>query len=322
VRIPARAVWAALLIGLTGILTACGTGKPDAASSQGSVPARSTLPGQGKPPLTIGDKNFTEQFVIGELYAQALTSQGYSVLLNRNIGPLEVTIQALRSGRLDMYPEYAGIWNEQVAGQKRTFKTARAALLAARRYARQHGFAVLDATPFSNTSAIAVTVAYAAAHQLKTLRDLGAVAGTMTLGAPPQFQQSTPGLALLEQDYGFVPAAFKPLVIGSQYQALDQGIVQAAEVSTTDGQLVSGNYKLLADPDRIFGWGEVIPILPRRVLLAEGPAFAATIDQVNRLLTLSAIRRLNAAVDIHNQDPATVAKQFLQAHGLLRTSGS
>jgi osmoprotectant transport system substrate-binding protein len=139
----------------------------------------------------------------------------------------------------------------------------------------------------------------------------------MTLGAPPQFQQSTPGLSLLEEDYVFSPATFKPLVIGSQYQALDQGTVQAAEVTTTDGELVSGKYRLLSDPDRIFGWGQVIPIVPAHVLAVEGPAFVNTVNRVNRLLTLPVIRRLNAAVDIQNQDPAAVAKQFLQAHGLV-----
>ena len=178
--------------------------------------------------------------------------------------------------------------------------------------------ATLDATPFSDTGAIAVTVGYATSNHLRTLADLRKVAANMTLGAPPQFQQSTPGLSLLEQDYGFVPATFKALVIGSQYQALDGGIVQAAEVATTDGQLLSGRYRLLRDPDRVFGWGQVIPIVPKRVLIAEGPAFAGTINRINRLLTLAAIRELNAAVDIYNKDPAAVAKQFLQAHGLLR----
>jgi osmoprotectant transport system substrate-binding protein len=311
------AVAAALLISVPGGLTACGTGKPDASGAPGVSRPRPTLPGQGKPPVTIGDKNFTEQFVLGELYAQALQAQGYSVLLNRNIGPLEVTMQALRSGRLDMYPEYVETWNSQIAGYRHAFKNGRAALNAARHYAVRHGMALLDPTPFSDTGAIAVTAAYATAHRLRSLRDLRKVAQAMTLGAPPQFQQSTPGLSLLEQDYVFAPALFKPLVIGSQYQALDQGTVQAAEVTTTDGQLLSGNYRLLSDPYRIFGWGQVIPVIPAQVLAAEGPAFASTINRVSRLLTLPVIRRLNAAVDIHNQDPAMVAKQFLQAHGLL-----
>ena len=57
-------------------------------------------------------------------------------------------------------------------------------------------------------------------------------------------------------------------------------------------------------------------------VLAEGPAFATTIDRVSRLLTVAVMRRLNAAVDISHQDPAVVAKHFLQAHGLVAASAS
>jgi len=148
------------------------------------------------------------------------------------------------------------------------------------------------------------------------------VASSLSFGAPPQFQQSQTGLSALEQAYGFTPAAFKPLEIGAQYKALDAGTVQAADVNTTDAQLTTGNYSLLRDPRKVFGWGNVIPVVSVRVLDAEGPAFAATINRVSSLLTLPIIRQLNAAVDIAGEDPAVVAKQFLIAHGLVPASPS
>ena len=122
--------------------------------------------------------------------------------------------------------------------------------------------------------------------------------------------------------YGFVPAAFKSLLVGAQYQALDQGVVQAAYAGSTDGQLTTGKYALLRDPRHAFGWGNVVPIISARVLRAEGPAFRATIDRVSALLTTRVMRQLNAAVDVSHQDPTAVAKQFLQAHGLLRSGAA
>src|SRR3954454_12372602 len=71
----------------------------------------SALPGTGKPSVTIGDKNFTEQFVLGELYYEALRNQGFAVQLNQNIGPLEVTLRELQTGQLAMYPEYLNTWD-------------------------------------------------------------------------------------------------------------------------------------------------------------------------------------------------------------------
>jgi osmoprotectant transport system substrate-binding protein len=310
---------AGLALAATG-LAACGSSSrpasADTATSQANTAAR-RLPGAGRPAVTIGDKNFTEQFVIGELYYQALTAQGYSVMLNRNIGPTEVTIEALASGRLGMYPEYLSVWNGDVAGSRRTFRTARAAYQAAEHYALRHGFVLLDATPFSDTSAIAVSNSYARDNGLRTIDDLRAVAPSLTIGAAPQFRQSETGLPALERAYDLVPAGFKSLDIGGQYQALEKGTVQAATVNTTDGELLGGRYTLLQDPRRAFGWGNVIPVVSARLLDAEGPAFAATINRVSALLTTTAMRRLNAAVDIYQQDPAAVAKQFLLAHGLL-----
>jgi osmoprotectant transport system substrate-binding protein len=239
-------------------------------------------------------------------------------MLNRNIGPTEVTLKALQSGRLAMYPEYLQTWNTAVAGYRHGFKSAAKAYQAAQHYALAHGLELLNPTPFSNTDAIGVTAQYALEHRLSTVRDLHKVAPTLTLGAPPQFQQGPNGLPQLEQAYGFAPATFKPLDLGSQYQALTQGTVQAADVNTTDGELTSGNYRLLKDPHHALGWGNVVPVASPRLLDVEGPVFAATIDKVSSLLTLGAMRRLNAAVAVSHQDPAAVARKFLIAHGLVK----
>jgi glycine betaine/choline ABC-type transport system substrate-binding protein len=114
-----------------------------------------------------------------------------------------------------------------------------------------------------------------------------------------------------------VPGTFKPLEIGAQYKALDQGTVQAAVVNTTDPQLLTGGYPLLHDPQNVFGWGNVVPVASARALNAEGPVFVDTINKVSALLTLPAMRELNAAVILDGQDPAKVAQQFLQDQGIL-----
>jgi osmoprotectant transport system substrate-binding protein len=318
VIVTAAPALAAALLALLAI-AGCGSGHSDATADAPTTtsPKPKPLPGTGKPLVILGDKNYSEQFLLGELYSQALEAKGYTVQLNRDIGPTEVILPALYSGRLGMYPEYVGTWNSAVAGIKHRFHSPGAALLAARSYAERHNLQLLDPTPFSDTNALAVTVAYGSEHHLHTMGDLRRVAQTLTVGAPPQFQQSTPGLGTLEMAYGFVPTTFKPLAVGDQYQALDKGTVQAADVGTTDGELSSGNYQLLTDPKRVFGFGQVVPVVSQKVLVAEGPAFAATINKVSSLLTTDEMRQMNAAVDVFNRDPAVVAKEFLQAHGLL-----
>ena len=276
-----------------------------------------TLPGAGKPPVTIGDENTPEQFLLGQLYYQALKAQGFAVTLNQSIGPTQVIMQALATGQLAMYPEYLDSWDQNVAGVTRPLRSENDAYLSGQHYALAHGLKLLDPTPFSDTEAIAVTFDYAVENQLQSIVDLGKVAPSLTLGGPPQFQQSTNGLPAVESGYGMTPAAFKPLELGAQYQALDQGTVQAAVVNTTDPQLLSGGYPLLSDPENLFGWGNVVPVASEQALAAEGSDFEDTINRVSALLTLPQMRELNAAVVLNNEDPALVAQQFLQQQGIL-----
>jgi osmoprotectant transport system substrate-binding protein len=307
-----------------GALSGCG-GTPVAqtVTVTTTVPATTTtvttaaLPGTGKPLVIVGDKNTPEEFVLGELYYQALRAQGFNATLNRNIGPVSVTMHALAQGTLSMYPEYIDTWDSQVAGAPGPFISEADALAAGRHWARAHGYELLAATPFSDTQALAVDFNYAVQHGLSTIADLRKVQSSLTLGGPLPFQTSPSGLPALTRAYGFTPAAFKPLIIGAQYQALDQGTVQAAEVDTTDGQIITGNYSLLADPERVFGFGNVVPVVPATVVAAEGPVFVRTINRVSALLTLPVIRQLNAAVAEAGLDPGAVAKQFLQAHGII-----
>ena len=162
-----------------------------------------------------------------------------------------------------------------------------------------------------------VTDAFAAQNHLRSIDDLRQVASTLTLGGPVQFQQGTPGLPALNDVYGVSPAFFRATSVGGQYSALNTSSVQAADVNTTDGQLASGDYVLLRDPHGVFGWGNVVPVVSSRALAAEGPFFAPTIDRVDNALTTSAMQELNQAVDIAQEDPAVVARQFLETHGLL-----
>jgi osmoprotectant transport system substrate-binding protein len=303
-------------------LTLAGCGAATAAPPQTSQESAATtttpafLPGTGRPPVTIGDKNFTEQFILGELYDQALTAQGFKVILNKNIGSTQVSSQALEEGELDMYPEYVGTFNSDIANNPDVFRTEHDAVSAAQRYAMAHGLRLLRPTPFSDTDAIAVLASYGAAHHLRLIADLSRVENDLTLGAPPQFAGSQEGLLAIQSVYGVNPAHVEPLAIGLQYQALENGSVQAADVFTTDGELASGQYQVLRDPDRLFGFGNVVPVVTQGALLTEGPAFADTIDAVSAALTTQAMRELNAEVNIDNMTPAAAAAQFLLEHGL------
>jgi osmoprotectant transport system substrate-binding protein len=312
-----RSLAALLAVALAIAVAACGS-SDDNSSSSSSTPAASSSdqPGKGKPAVTIGDKNFTEQYVLGELYAQALRAKGFTVKIKSNIGSSEIIDKALTSGKLDFYPEYTGVILSELAHAKQRPSNPDEAYDAAKKFEEGRGFTMLDKTPFFDSDAIAVKPDYASKNGLESVGDLKKVGSKLRLGAPPEFKTRFEGLIGLKKSYGVTPS-FKPLAIGLQYKALDSGKIDAADVFTTDGALQGGKYKILKDPEFIFGFQNVSPIVSKKVLTAQGPEFADTLNAVSAKLTTEAMQKMNAAVDLDKKKPAAVAKQFLEANGLL-----
>jgi osmoprotectant transport system substrate-binding protein len=305
----------ALALAAVVAVAAAGCGS-DNKSKTSSTAAPSGQPGAGKPAVTFGSKNFPEQVILGELYAQALRAKGYKVTLKGNVGATEVIDKALTSGKIDGYPEYTGIGLSAIAGQKKAPTSAQDAYGKFKAFEDGRGFAVLNMTPFVDTNTIVVKPDYAAGHQLKTIADFKNLKpGSVKLAGPPEFATREEGLPGLKKAYG-VTFKFKPLAIGLQYKALDNGDVQTATVFTTDGQLQGNKYTELTDPKHVFGYQNVAPVISKKVVSAEGAAFSQTLNAVSALLTTEAMRRMNAAVVLDKQDPAAVASSFLKANNV------
>ncbi len=307
-------------------LAACGGNSFAPNTKPVAMPAG--MPGKGRPAVTLGDKNFTEQFILGQLYAQALRAKGYTVRLKADIGPSGVTDGELISGRIDLYPEYTGVivsalQNITLAGPGGANASAKApphspdqAYEQAASFEDSRGFEMLDPTPFQDADRVATTVAFAKRHDLHTMSDLARL-GSFTYGGPPENRTRYEGLRGMQQAYGLDQTRFVAYPIGAQYAALNAGKVDTIAVFTTDGRLLHGHYAVLTDPKNIFGYQNVAPVVRKDVLSREGPKFAQTLNAVSSKLTTAAITRMNADVDVYHQSPASVARRFLMASGLV-----
>jgi osmoprotectant transport system substrate-binding protein len=311
--------WSLLAATMAFAVAACGSSN-DSSSSSSSTASSSTSaaapaqPGKGKPAVTIGTKDFTEEFILGELYKQALAAKGYNVNLKKNIGATEIIDTALTSHKIDAYPEYTGESVATVAKRNEPAKTAQEEYQLAKQFYESRGQTVSNPTPFQDVDAIATTKAYAQKHDLATMEDLKKL-GTFSLGARPEFKNRQQGLAGMKKVYGINNAKFRQLALGVQYQALDTGKVDAANIFTTDAQLASGKYAVLTDPKGVFGFQNVAFVIDKNKLAQlGGDQFMNVINGVNKLLTTPAITAMNKAVAIDKQDEATVARQFLTAN--------
>jgi osmoprotectant transport system substrate-binding protein len=264
----------------------------------------------------MGDKNFTEEYILGDLYQQALEAKGYTVTLKPNIGSSELVDKALTSGQIQMYPEYTGVILSVIKGQSKVPVSAAATYQAAKAFEASRGFTLLNPTPFQDRDATVTLKAFAQKHDLKTMEDLKKLP-SFTNGGPPENKTRYEGIVGMHEAYHLYNVVFVPLAIGLQYQALDSGKVDTAQAFTTDGQLTSGKYVQLSDPKHIYGFQQVAPVVSAKLISKEGPAFSQTLNAVDAKLTDTVMQKLNAAVVLDKVDAATVAHDFLKDNGLL-----
>ena len=269
--------------------------------------------------LTLGTKNFTESVITGELYAQALEDNGYQVVLRKNVGPTEVIDQELEDGDIDAYPEYLGVSATVVAGEDVEGQSAEETSELARRFYESRGQVVSEETPFENVDAIATTFLFAQQHRLLEIGDLRELK-SFTLGARPEFEARQQGFAGMQSVYRLTNGEFVPIDFSARYVALFEGDVDVADVFSTDPQLAGGDYRLLEDPERIFGYQHVALVIDEdKLATLGGDRFMDIINSVNKQLSQRTVIDLNAAVDLDERDPAEVAGQFLRQRGLIDT---
>lgn len=264
-------------------------------------------------PIIVGTKNFPEQYVLGQLYKQALEAQGFEVQYRENIGSTELIDTALRSGKVTLYPEYTGIMLSVTFKRKSLPRTAAGTYSLAKRLYERRGQTLLRQTPFQDRDELAVLRRTANRYGLRTVGDLKKVPD-LSIAAFPEWESRWTGQ--IGRLYGVRGFEFVPLAGISAYTLLDRGQVEAAGIFTTDPQLVSSRYVVLAEPKNMFGFQHVAPVVSKRLVAQYGTKFTSTLNRVSALLTEKAMIAMNKAVAIDKKPAARVADAFLKANGL------
>ena len=225
-------------------VAACGSSKKSSTSSTASASTTaSSSAGAGKPTVVIGDKNFTEEYILGDLYAQALQAKGYKVTLKPNIGSSEITYKALQSGQIDMYPEYTGTFLTVVAGVTSPPHSAQDVYNGAQSYAHKHGFTLLAQTPFYDSDAVGVLKTFAQKNGLTSISELKKLGHSVKLGGPPTFATRSQALPGLKSTYGIKPnicaAGNRPDLQGARYRT-GAGLGRVHYRPTADHRQVCG----------------------------------------------------------------------------------
>ncbi len=264
--------------------------------------------------ITIGTKNFTEAYVLGQLYKQALEAKGYKVAYKENIGSSELIDTALTSGKINFYPEYTGVVALVLAHAKAP-KTAAQNYAAAKAFEEKRGYTLLKQTPFYDADSFAVLKKTAAKYGLKTISDLKKVPNLSYAGYPECDKRITCVLGM-KKIYGLTKIKFVQLGTIPVTTLIDQGKVTGGDIFTTEPAFATGKYTALVDNKHIFGFQNVAPVLSKKLVAEYGSKFTSTVNAVSAKLTNAAMIAMNKAVGVDKKTPAAVAKAFLKANGL------
>jgi len=323
VRTTTRGARAAIAILLALFLSigavACGDDDEDSGETGGEAAAIVSNPENGDVTLTIGSKNFTEQIILGEIYAQGLEAAGYEVKKDLNLGSETVARENVKKGSISGYPEYAstaltsffGVEPEEVPSDAdEAYEEAKADF-------EEEGLTAFPPTPFASANAVGLLKATADELEVETVSDLEGVSEELSLYGSPECRQRIDCLAGLEELYGLEFESFKPVDIGLRYQVLDNEQADLSILFTTDAQLAAEDekYVILEDDEEVFPAGNVIFVTTPEVVEEAGPDYEGTIVDVQEGLTLPVMQELDARVDIEKESPATVAASYLSSAG-------
>jgi glycine betaine/choline ABC-type transport system substrate-binding protein len=314
---------APLLLVLAVALGACGGsgGSRESTPAAREDPAAAKViqrnPANARTTLTVASKNFTEEFILGEIYAQALRAGGYNVRKRLNVGPEKVAYRAIRSKRIDAYPEYTGTalttffgvrTDEIPKDEQEAYDQARGSFAA-------QGLTALPPTPFTDSNAVAMTRARADELGIKTISDLKGKAGRLTLSGSAECRVRTDCKLGLEKAYGLRFGRYLVTPLAERHSVLTHGRADVSIVFSTDGQIAADDLLVLEDDRKLFPPYNVSLIVNDKVAKAAGPHLPKIVAQVQQDLSTKVMQELNSRVDLDKEKPAAVARAYLEQFG-------
>jgi len=275
--------------------------------------------GAASAPIKVGSKDFTEEFIVGEMYALMLENEGFTVERKHNLGGTPVAQAAITKGDIDLYPEYTSTGLLTVLKQQPIADPGQILSTVKSEYEKQFQLTWLTPSPFNDTNGLATTKAIADTYGIRTISDLAARASELRVGGPAEFAERPDGIKGLRKTYGgFQFKEFKQLGTGPlRYDALKHGEIDIALVFTTEARIAADQLVVLHDDKRFYPIYNIAPVV-RMDTLQKNPKIAEALNRLAPLVTDAVIANLNAQVDIDKQEFAAVAKAFLDQVGLLK----
>ena len=307
-----RAVTLMMVASLVSVAAACGGGSGGSGDSGGSGGS-----------VSVGSKKFTEQILLGEMYAQAFEAADYDVERKLNLGSEQVMDKSLQDGTIDVYPEYTGtayvaILKKPADSYPETADETYKQVAEFYKNREDTPMQMLEPAPFENNYGIAMRKSKAEELGIKTLADLAEKSDQLVFSSYSEFQNRSDGYPNMQDSYPKLD--FKDIKIvnslGIRYKALAQEEADVAIGYTTDGQLASDELIVLEDPKNIWPKYYPAPVVTQK-FLDENDDAKKILNEVSASLDADKMRELNGKVDLEQEDPEDIAQEHLENAGIV-----
>ena len=307
-RYRTLALGAAALALIVSACTSGGSGSPSASAAA------------VKPTVKVGSAGFWEAAVVGEMYAQALEAKGYTVERHLEIGERPAVHTALTAGDVNLIPEYLGGLAGQGLGIKDLSPDAQTAWNNMQSALTAKGWVSYDFSPGTDADGFAVRQETADKYSLATMSDLAAVTDPLVWGVAPGCPTNPVCGPGLKTTYGIDLATLHVQNLdpcsAAIASALNDSAIDVAQVCTTQPEISSMNFVLLADDKHLEPAQNLVPVASKALADAASADFAATLNAIQAKLTTAALGKLGEAINLKHQEIPDVAKQFLKDNGL------
>ncbi len=298
--------WVGLLAAIVGLAASTAVARDAGAQPEGARP------------VVVASKPFGESFILAEMFAQLLEARGHAVTRRPGMGATEVAFTALRTGAIDVYPEYTGTGLIAVLRAKPEKDPGVVFGRVSREFLSRFGVRWLPPLGFENTYAIAVRRETAARFRLESLSDLARKSAGLRAGLTADFIGREDGLPGIQKVYGINFRDVRPLSQAVKYEALASGAVDVIDGYSTDGLIDRYRLVVLDDDRRFFPPYEAAAIVSPR-LQRDDPGAIAALTELSGRIDVATMRKLNSRVEVAHEPVETVAASALASLGLTAT---
>ena len=270
-------------------------------------------------PIRIATKPLTEQYILSEMLKLVIEDQtGYAVEITKGIGGGTSNIHpAMEAGEFDLYPEYTSTgWVLVLKHEAGSISDEEMLGKLNEEYNEQFDMSWVGEYGFNNTYAVVIRKEVADQYGLTTTSDMAAVSGELVFGGNPDYIERADGFGRLCEVYGLDFKEVRDIDIGLKYAALESKDIDVTNGYTTDAQLGRDDVQVLVD-DLNLQVNYFCSTIVRNDALENYPGLREAIESLNLCLSDQEMAGLNYQVEVEGLNEADVARDYLEAKGLI-----